>query len=107
MTIATLEAQARQHWTEYLPQKTADLRSTDQFQEAVRTAAVRAQQLIEELMEQGAKLHEAEEVALHRFILLPPEAASERDWEAEELAEIEARYQETMREPAQDLTHSA
>ena len=61
-----------------------------------------AQQEIDHLMQQGYQEHEAEEVALPLFILLPPETGGgptgipELD---QELADREAAYQKMMREP--------
>jgi hypothetical protein len=47
-------------------------------------------------MNQGYQQHEAEEVARAEFILLPPEpGAGLEDWEAEELAELEAEWLKT------------
>ena len=48
-------------------------------------------------MQQGYQEHEAEEVALPRYILLPPEAGAENGVEDEidkELAEMERQFQE-------------
>ena len=46
-------------------------------------------------MQAGARLDEAEEVVLPKWILLPPEEPDpeEPDWEAAELADKEAAYQ--------------
>jgi hypothetical protein len=99
MDRATLAAMARKHWAIWLPQKTADLKAAKEFGEATQAAAVAAQRQIQELISQGYRAHEAEEVALKQFILLAPEHPDEDDWEAKELAEKEDRYQEMMREP--------
>ena len=50
---------------------------------------------IKELMRAGARLDEAEEVVLPKWILLPPEEPDpeEPDWETTELADREAAYQ--------------
>jgi hypothetical protein len=70
-----------------------DLRASGQLNEALQAAAGLAQKEIELLMKQGYQEHEAREVALPMFILLPPEpGAEEEDWERLELAEKEAEY---------------
>lgn len=99
MDRATLAAQARKHWEIWLPQKTKELKDAGEFAEATQVAAVAAQRQIQELMRQGYQAHEAEEVALKQYILLEPEAPGEDDWETQELAEKEARYQAMMKEP--------
>jgi hypothetical protein len=93
MSIPELASLARKHWTKWLPQKVAELRASGEPNEALRGAAALAQNEIEHLMKQGYQEHEAREVALPMFILLPPEpGADEEDWERLELAEKEAEY---------------
>jgi hypothetical protein len=75
MSVAALEAKALRHWKKWLPEKVAALRAEGTLQEAVRGAALLAQDEIEHLMKyRHYQEHEAEEVALRQFILLPPEA---------------------------------
>jgi len=98
MDRATLAMMARKHWAEWLPQKTEDLKESGSLNEEIQAAAAAAQKWIQELMASGYQEHEAAEMALARYILLKPEE-SEDDWESRELAEMEAEYQEMMREP--------
>lgn len=98
MGYQDLAKRARKHWAEWLPRKTAELKATGMFAAATQAAAVMAQQEIEQLMAMGYQEHEAQEVALQKHVLLPPEPA-EADEQDRELAEREAEYQEMMREP--------
>jgi hypothetical protein len=95
MDRTTLAIKARKHWEEWLPEKTRELKAAGEFNQAIQTAARQAQQEIADLMAQRYQEHEAEEVALPQFILLKPEPVD--DWESEELAEMERKYQEMMR----------
>jgi hypothetical protein len=83
-----------QHWQEWLPEKVKQLRAEDKFSEEVHAAAVMAQDEIEHLMKyQGYSIHEAREVALPLFILLPPEDPPDDDEQEAELREREREYQ--------------
>lgn len=96
MDKLSLASKTRKHWTKWLPQKVEALKKAGEFEEAVQGAALAAHRQIQELMAQGYQAHEAEEVALHQFVLLPPEeAASLEPWEREEQAQMEAEYQKT------------
>ena len=64
--------------------------------EELQAAANLAQDEIESLMQAGYSVHEAREVALPEFILLPPEGDGLEDWEREELAEKERDYQKNV-----------
>lgn len=99
--IATLAQKARHHWATWLPNKTEQLQADGEWIEATQAAAVQAHRLIVDLQQSGYQASEAEEIALNRYILLPAEPAPETDWEAQELAEMEAAYQNKMRDPAQ------
>lgn len=101
-----LKAMARRHWTRHLPKKVAELRAEGMLEVALQMAANQAGDRITELMDQGYRLHEAEEVARIEFLLLAPEPVDEDDWEAEELAQLEREYQEMMREPPEPLEPS-
>ena len=96
MDRTSLIIKARNHWKEWLPKKTEELRKAGQLEAALQTAAANAQNEIQSLMQQGYQEHEAEEVALPQYILLKPEPQKE-DWESRELAEKEAAYQRMMR----------
>lgn len=99
MSAETYAAKARKHWTKWLPKMTAELKKADKFNAAVQTAGKNAQKTVLELMQQGYQQSEAEEVALAQYVLLKPEDdAGLTDWEAKELAELEAQYQAQMRE---------
>ena len=93
MDRLTLASKARKHWTTWLPRKTAELKAEGAFEEAVQGAALAASRMIQDLQSQGYQEHEAEEVALRQFVLLPPEPPSEDDWETQDLAQKEAEYQ--------------
>ena len=96
MNRQTLEAKTRKHWETWLPSKTAELKASGEWDEAVKGAALAAFRMIQDLQSQGYQAHEAEEVALHQFVLLPPESPDEDDWETEELAQMEADYQQNV-----------
>ena len=96
MDRTSLAIKARQHWEKWLPRKVEMLKQTGTYNEAIQTAARKAQVEIADLMAQGYQEHEAEEVVLPQFILLKPEV-SETAWEAKELAEKERLYQRIMR----------
>ena len=95
---------ARKHWTQHLPSKVAELRQEGMLEQALQIAANQTQERILELMEQGYRHHEAEEVARAEFLLLPPEVDEAED--DEELAEMERAFREQMREPPEPLEPS-
>lgn len=99
MSAALFASKARRHWAEWLPRKAAELKAAGQWEYEIHATAIAAQERLLELMEQGFRHHEAEEVALKEFVLLPPEPPEDDDWEAKELAELEAEYRRMMREP--------
>ena len=85
--------QARRHWTRFLPSKVEDLRAEGKLQASLQAVGHQAQARVTELMSQGYRQHEAEEVARSELVLLPPEpGAGLEDWERKELAELERRY---------------
>lgn len=92
MSVHELKALARKHWEEWLPEKVAELKKEGRFGEELQAAANLAQDEIEHLMQAGYSVHEAREVALPQFILLPPENQGS-DEQEQELAELEAEYQ--------------
>lgn len=96
MDRTTLAIKARKHWEEWLPKKVKELKAAGEFGQALQTAARLAQEEIASLMAQGYQQHEAEEVVLPQFILLAPEPPDEDDWESQELAEAERKYQKMM-----------
>ena len=73
MERRALILKARQHWEEWFPKKTQDLKEIGEFKAATRSAARRAQGEIANLLAQGHGEHEAEEVVLPKHILLEPE----------------------------------
>jgi len=97
MDRTTLENKARKHWTRWLPDKVKALKESGEYEQALQTAARKAQEEIVNLMRQGYQEHEAEEVALPQFILLKPEPPKD-DWETRELAAKEREYQKMMSE---------
>jgi hypothetical protein len=96
MSILELKALARQHWEEWLPEKVKELRAEGTLNEELHSAAVAAQTEIEHLMMRGYSDHEAREVALPMFILLPPEVDGLSEEQREELAEKERDYQKNV-----------
>ena len=100
MDKATLAAKARHHWKTWRPREAAALEAAGELNEATQGAAALAMDRISDLMRlHGYREHEATEVAMKEFILLAPEAPAEDDWEAAELAEMEAEYQDRMKDP--------
>lgn len=97
MTTEEFAAKARRHWAEWLPETTARLRASGQFETAVRAAAQRAHKEMQALMRAGYQAHEAEEVVLAEHVYLQPETDGLSDALAAELADNEAEYQETQR----------
>lgn len=93
MSVAELTSLARKHWKKWLPQKTAELKIAGNLEEALHGAATLAQAEIEHLMAKGYQEHEAREVALAQFILLPPEGDGLAGWERKELEKMEREFQ--------------
>jgi hypothetical protein len=93
VSIPELKALARKHWTKYRPKMVRELKAEANLEMALHGAAALAQDEIDRLMRQGYYEHEAREVALREFILLPEEP--EDDEQARELAEMEAKCQRT------------
>ena len=71
--------------------KVKELRAEGGLDQALQGAAALAQDKIDRLKRQGYQEHEAREVVLHQYILLPEEPTD--DDQAAELAEMEAAYQ--------------
>ena len=92
MDRLSIASKARKHWMEWLPEKTQALKASGEFEEAIQGAALAASRMIQELMGQGYQEHEAEEVALRQYVLLPPE----KDEDDEENQELEADYQKNV-----------
>lgn len=98
-----LESKARRHWKEFLPNKVAALKAENRLEEALRFAAVQAQQEILDLMAGGYKEREARESALATFILLPPEPEADEELEAMERQHQADRLGERVVEILYDL----
>jgi hypothetical protein len=102
MSIPELMTLTRKHWTEYLPNKVQELRADDAIH-----GAMLAQTEIDHLMKQGYQEHEAREVALPMFVLLPEEPPDEDDELERERRELEAEFHRnppvTMGDPDEDL----
>ena len=94
MSVAELESLARKHWKKWLPEKYAAAKANGTLNEETRGAALLAQKEIGHLMARGYQEHEAREVALPMFILLPPEDGPE-DEQDRELAEWNASIKRT------------
>ncbi|WP_298234419.1 hypothetical protein [uncultured Azohydromonas sp.] len=98
LSMTALMAQARRHWTMWLPEKVRELKAAGELESELQAVAKMAMRRAQELMQQGYRPHEAEEVVLAEYILLSPEpGAEEEDWEREENARLEAEYREEMR----------
>lgn len=99
LSVTALMAQARRHWTEWLPEKVAALKEAGKLESELQAVAKMAMQRAQELMAMGYRVHEAEEVVLAEYILLKPEPGAElADWEVEENERLEQEYREQMRE---------
>lgn len=98
MSAQRYKAMARKHWSEWLPERVKELKADGILEQELTVAGMNAQSRVLELMQQGYKAHEAEEVALSEYILLPPEPPPEDDWEAEEIAEMEREYRAMRRD---------
>jgi hypothetical protein len=99
MSVPELKALARKHWTKYRPKMVRDLKARGELDQALQGAATLAQEEINRLMGMGYYEHEAREVALPAFVLLPEEKVD--DEQARELAEMEANY---LKNPPPNLT---
>ena len=77
MSAQRYKAMARKHWSQWLPERVKELKETDSLEPTLLVAGTNAQRRVLELMQQGYKAHEAEEVALSEFILLKPETVDE------------------------------
>jgi uncharacterized iron-regulated membrane protein len=98
MSAPAFAAKIRQHWTKWHPKKVAALKADGSLDREIQAVAKRAQQQMLDLMEQGYRAHEAEEVVLAEVVLLPPEDdAALEPWERKELAEKESEYQKLSR----------
>lgn len=99
MSIPELKAKALRHWKKWLPKKYASLQAEGKLDEAAQGAADLAQQEINFLVrDKGYQEHEAEEVALPKFILLPPEP-QEDGLDAEQRRETEQRERDYQKNP--------
>jgi hypothetical protein len=97
MDRTTLADKALKHWTKWRPEMVKELKAEGKLAEAIQGAALQTQRMIAELKSQGLQEHEAEEVALPLFVLLPPEANAKDSPEMQsELAQKEADYQRMM-----------
>lgn len=101
--IQELKSKAIAHWTEFLPQKWADLVAEDRVDAELDRAARAAEKEIRQLMDNGARLDEAEEIVLPTLILLPPEELQED----EESREMEEEYQRTVGRPMSQYLREA
>ncbi len=98
-----LASKAIRYWKDWLPKRYKELLDANQLVTAAAAAAAGAAKEIKELMQAGARLDEAEEVVLPKWILLQPEEPDleDPDWEASELMDKEAAYQSLQTSLAQ------
>ncbi len=94
MNVQQLEQKARDHWRIWRPEEYREMEAEGILDSNLRAAAVAAKEAIDDLIQQGYQMHEAEEVALKTYILKEPEGDGLEDWEREELAEKERRFWE-------------
>lgn len=81
---------ASDHWNKHRPQTVARLKQEGTLLEALQVAAQNATDRVLELMKQGYRHHEAEEVARAEFLILPPDKS---EWEDDdELTQMEQEY---------------
>lgn len=93
MSVAAYTARALKHWKRWLPEKVAELKAQGRLNSAAMAAAKRADERVIELMQQGYRQHEAEEVAMSEHILLAPESgAGLEDWEVKELKKLDEEF---------------
>lgn len=64
---------ALDHWEQWLPQMTQELRDLGMLNYEAQMASKMAAERVAQLMMQGFQKHEAEEIVLPETILLPPE----------------------------------
>ena len=72
-SVDQLASRALQHWAEFQPEKTADLKEAGTLEMRARQAAERAVAEIQALVRNGVPEDEAEEIVLPEYILLRPE----------------------------------
>ena len=72
-SVDQLASRAMEHWAEFLPEKTADLKEAGTLEMRARQAAERAVAEIQALVRNGVPEDEAEEMVLPEYILLRPE----------------------------------
>ena len=77
-----LAGQAEEHWKRYLPQMYKKLKEAGTLETEAMNAGIRAADMIEELIAGGLYPFEAREIVLPQYILLPPEAENEKDFES-------------------------
>ena len=95
-----LTRKAMNHWRDWLPVMYADLNQRNQLVTTAARAAKKAAKEIRQLMEAGARLDEAEEVVLPKYILLPPEESDDEEYDEEERTR-----DEELREIAKAFNH--
>jgi hypothetical protein len=83
-SIKMIQHLAMLHWMEWRPKESAQLKATNYWLTETLKAARKAHKGIRELREAGYQNHEAEEVMLKRYILLPPEKEVIEEMEREE-----------------------
>ena len=101
MSIESLKAKALRHWKEWLPESVKEWEKDGTLNQRLTGAANLAQTEIDHLVNQANyQPHEAEEVALHRYILLKPETPGglTKD-EQREVEEKEREYQRNLPVP--------
>lgn len=75
---------ALDHWEQWLPEMTQELRDLGMLNYEAQMASKRAAERVAQLMMQGLQKHEAEEIVLPETILLPPEQGALEDEDEED-----------------------
>ncbi|MDM0051410.1 hypothetical protein [Variovorax sp. J22R115] len=98
MSAENYAAMARKHWTKWLPRKVAALKADGDLESTLQTVGKQAQARLLELMQQGFREHEADEVVRSEFIQLKPEHGADMEqWERSELDVMEAEFRRLNR----------
>lgn len=96
MSKQTFASKIRRNLTQWHPKLAQELRESGQLEAAVQARAKQAQERMLELMQQGYRDHEAEEVVNSEIVNRAPEPGADLEpWERDELAKLEAQYRAT------------
>jgi len=95
MTPAQYSSRALKHWEKWLPKKVASLRAAGNLETELQVLGRKAFDRQQELMGQGFRDYEAQEVVLAELVLLKPEAdAAVEPQERAELKKLEQEHRQ-------------